>query len=207
MKKVLVKKELIKAEKKKGNSGTIIRKWSRTIHRDLSFFFSGIILVYAFSGIFLNHKMDFNSNYSIKQYEFIAKGQTPLKQSDFSAERIKTELLKPYDETKNYTKHYFPDSLTMKVFLKGGSSMVLSLETGKGVYESVKKRQIISSINRLHYNPNKWWTIFSDIFIGSLIIITITGLIMNKGKKGIMGRGGIELIIGIIIPLLFIFLT
>ncbi|MFA7082676.1 MAG: PepSY-associated TM helix domain-containing protein [Bacteroidales bacterium] len=207
MKKVLVKKELIKAEKKKGNSGTIIRKWSRTIHRDLSFFFSGIILVYAFSGIFLNHKADFNSNYSIKKYDFVVEGNYPLIQSDFSAERVKTELLTPYDETKNYTKHYFPDSLTMKVFLKGGSSMVLSLETGKGVYESVKKRQIISSINRLHYNPNKWWTIFSDIFIGSLIIITITGLIMNKGKKGIMGRGGIELIIGIIIPLLFIFLT
>ncbi len=207
MRKVLVKKELIKAEKKKVKTVTIIRKWSRTIHRDLSFFFSGIILVYAFSGIFLNHKADFNSNYSIKQHEFTVKGQHPLNASDFNAERVKEELLQPYDETQNYTKHYFPDSLTMKVFLKGGSSMVLSLETGKGVYESVKKRQIISSINRLHYNPNKWWTIFSDIFIGSLIIITITGLIMNKGKKGLMGRGGIELIIGIIIPLLFIFLT
>lgn len=205
MKKVLIKKELVKS--KRGKTGNIVRKWSRTIHRDLSFFFSGIILVYAFSGIFLNHKMDFNSNYSIKQHEFTAKGQTPLKQSDFSEERVKAELLKPYDETKNYTKHYFPDSLTMKVFLKGGSSMVLSLETGKGVYESVKKRQIISSINRLHYNPNKWWTIFSDVFVISLMIITITGLIMNKGKKGLMGRGGIELIIGIIIPLLFIFLT
>ena len=39
----------------------------------------------------------------------------------------------------------------------------------------------------------------------SLIIITLTGLIMTRGKKGLMGRGGIELIIGIIIPLIFIF--
>lgn len=201
-----MKKELIKRKDNK-KSGNKIRKWSRIIHRDLSFFFSGIILVYAFSGILLNHKADFNSDYSIKQYSFEIQGNYPLKSSDFKEERVKKELLEQYQESANYTKHYFPDSLTMKVFLKGGSSMVVSLETGKGVYESVKKRQIISSINRLHYNPNLWWTIFSDIFIGSLIIITLTGIIMNKGKKGIMGRGGIELIIGIIIPLLFIFLT
>ena len=30
---------------------------------------------------------------------------------------------------------------------------------------------------------------------------------MLKGKKGLWGRGGIELAIGILIPLLFIFFT
>jgi len=201
-----VKKELIKPKDSK-KSANKLRKWSRIIHRDLSFFFSGIILVYAFSGIFLNHKADFNSNYSIKQHLFVVEGNYPLKSSDFNAERVKKELLNQYQESANYTKHYFPDSLTMKVFLKGGSSMVVDMKTGNGIYESIKKRPLISGLNRLHYNPNRWWTAFSDLFAISLIIITLTGIIMNKGKKGIMGRGGIELIIGIIIPLLFIFLT
>jgi hypothetical protein len=60
-------------------------------------------------------------------------------------------------------------------------------------------------MSRLHYNSYKWWIIFSDIFAFALIIITLTGLVMTRGKKGLLGRGGIELIIGILIPLGFIF--
>lgn len=195
----------LKGKKKK--TSVIIRKWSRIIHRDLSFFFSGVIIIYAVSGIFLNHKKDFNAEYSIKQYSFNIVGNYPLISADFNERRVKDELLEPYDEAKNYTKHYFPDSLSMKVFLKGGSLLEVDLKTGNGIYESVKKRPLISGMNRLHFNPNRWWTIFSDIFSVSLIIITITGLIMNKGKNGIKGRGGIELIVGIIIPILFLFLS
>ena len=33
-----------------------IRKWSRLIHRDLSFFFAGMVLIYAISGIVMNHQ-------------------------------------------------------------------------------------------------------------------------------------------------------
>ena len=184
-----------------------VRKWSRIIHRDLSFFFSGVILVYALSGIFLNHKKDFNAEYSIKQHLFNGEGQYPLHAADFTDKRVKDQLLAPYDEAKNYTKHYFPDSVTMKVFLKGGSSMVVNMETGEGEYEAVKKRPLIIGMNRLHYNPNRWWEIFSDIFAVSLIVITLTGLVMTRGKNGIRGRGGIELLAGIIIPLLFIFFS
>ena len=35
---------------------TSVRKWSRTLHRDLSYVFSGVLLVYAMSGFMLNHK-------------------------------------------------------------------------------------------------------------------------------------------------------
>lgn len=183
-----------------------LRKWSRIVHRDLSFFFSGVIIIYAISGFVLNHKKDFNSDYSIKSYSFSVEGNYPLSQEKFSKDKV-ISILAPYNEASNYTKHYFPDNESMKVFLKGGSSLVVDLSNGKALYEQVKKRPIISQFNWLHYNPNKWWTIFSDIFSFSLIIITLTGLIMTKGKKGLWGRGGIELIIGIIIPLLFIVLT
>lgn len=94
----------------------------------------------------------------------------------------------------------------MKVFIKGGSSLTVNTETGEAYYESVKKRPILSSLNRLHYNPNRNWTIFSDIFAVSLIVITLTGLVMLKGRKGFWGRGGIEFAAGILIPLAFILL-
>ena len=180
-----------------------LRKWSRIIHRDLSFFFSGVIIIYAISGFVLNHKKDFNSDYSIKTFDFNIEGNYPLLQDNFTKDRV-LNILQAYKEADNYTKHYFPDNESMKVFLKGGSSLVVDLNNGNALYEKVRMRPVISKFNWLHYNPNKWWTVFSDIFALSLITITLTGLIMIRGKKGLWGRGGIELAIGIIIPLLFI---
>lgn len=183
-----------------------IRKWSRNIHRDLSFFFSGVILVYAISGVVLNHKKDFNSDYVIRQQNLLIPGDFPKSRTEFTKDYVLT-LLEPLDEQGNYTKHYFPNERQMKVFIKGGSSLVVDMQTGKALYESVKKRPVISALNRLHYNPGKWWTIFSDTFAVCLLIITLTGIVMLKGKKGLWGRGGIELVAGILIPLFFIFFT
>ena len=71
----------------------------------------------------------------------------------------------------------------------------------------MRKRTVLSAFNRLHYNPSRWWTIFSDIFLAGLLVIVATGLVMVRGRNGLAGRGGAELAAGILVPLLFIFLT
>ena len=189
---------------KKHMSISVVRKWSRIVHRDLSYLFAGVLIVYAVSGICLNHKRDFNSDYLIKLKKYDIARSLPASQDGYDEALVKS-LLEPLEEDGNYTKHYFPSENTMKVFLNGGSSLTVNTRTGAAQYESVKKRPILSSLNRLHYNPSKNWTVFSDIFAACLIVITITGLVMVKGKKGLWGRGGIELSVGIAIPLLFIF--
>lgn len=180
-----------------------MRKWFRIVHRDLSFVFSGIIMIYAISGIALNHKRDFNSDYRITRSEIILKGDFP-NSKHLSKEEVLPLLEQVGEDRMSYMKHYYFEDQQMKVFLKGGSSLEVDMNTGKALYESVKKRPVLSALNRLHYNPIRWWTWFSDIFAISLIVITITGLFMNKGKKGFMGRGGIEFVIGILIPILFL---
>lgn len=181
-----------------------IRKLFRILHRDLSFFFSGMLIMYAVSGIALNHKDTFNSQYSIERKEFKIKQALPEK-ADLNKEAV-VDLLRSINESDNYTKHYFPESNTLKVFLKGGSNLVVDINTGQAVYESVKRRPILGAMSKLHYNPGKAWTFFSDFFAVALIVIILTGLLMIKGKHGLWGIGGIELLIGIIIPLLFVFL-
>ena len=94
----------------------------------------------------------------------------------------------------------------MKVFLKGGSNVMIDLAGHHVVYEKLTRRPLLSTLTKLHYNPGSWWTHFSDLFAGGLILITLTGLIMLKGPKGLWGRGGIELAAGILFPLLFLFL-
>jgi len=132
------------------------------------FFFSGLIIVYAVSGIMLNHRDSINPNYTVKLHQLQVDGTFPMAKEDVSKSMV-IDMLKLIKEDKNYTKHYFPENDKLKVFLKGGSSLEVDMQSGKAFYESLKKRPIISQFNRLHYNPGKWWTLFSDIFAVSLI--------------------------------------
>ncbi len=188
----------------RSNIASSLRRWSRNIHRELSFFFGGVILIYALSGFMLNHKNDFNSDYDIRR-ESLQFESLPTDRSAWDKGRV-LELLSPVGEQDNYTKHYFPEEGRLKVFLKGGSSLVVDLASGEALYESVRKRALWSGLNRLHYNPGRWWTVFSDIFILSLVVITLTGLVMLRGPKGFWGRGGIEFLAGLLIPVAFLLL-
>ena len=107
--------------------GSEFRKWSRTIHRELSFFFAGVVLIYAISGFLLNHKRDFNAEYDITRKEFTLQ-DLPKSQADWNKDFV-LSILGPLDEADNYTKHYFPADSQMKVFLKGGSSLMVNTNT------------------------------------------------------------------------------
>ena len=112
-----------------------IRRWSRAVHRDLSFFFGGIVLIYAISGFTLNHKHDFNAEYAIRQHRFRTEGTFPKSEHDYTKNYV-LSMLEPLGEATAYTKHYFPDSTHMKAFIRGGSSLVVDMRTGEAVYES-----------------------------------------------------------------------
>lgn len=188
------------------SKGASFRKCSRIIHRDVSYLFAGMILIYALSGILMNHRGDLNPHYSVSRKE--CKIESGLDFSDKAKvdKAMVLKMLEPLGEADNYTKHYFPKNGEMKVFLKGGSSVVVDTQTGEAVYEILQRRWLLSDMVKLHYNPGRWWTTFSDIFAGCLILITLTGMVMVKGKKGFWGRGGILFVIGILIPILFLVL-
>lgn len=178
-----------------------IRKWSRILHRDIGYFFIGTTLIYGISGIALNHLSDWNPNYSVSVEHFTTT--INLQNSgDETAQVLK--LLDEVDNRKNYKKHYYPNDNKLKVFLKGGSSIVVNVKNGRGMAEYLKRRPIFYEANYLHYNPNRFWTWFSDAFAAALILFAITSFFMVKGKHGITGRGGIYTAIGIILPLLFL---
>lgn len=65
-----------------------LRRWSRNIHRELSFFFAGILIIYAISGIVMNHRNSINLNYSIERKEY--RVQVPLPSQE---EIKKTDVL------------------------------------------------------------------------------------------------------------------
>ncbi|WP_068688251.1 PepSY-associated TM helix domain-containing protein [Culturomica massiliensis] len=184
--------------------GNLFRQYCRTVHFHLSFFFMGVILIYAVSGITMNHLKDFNPKYDITVNNYTVKGTFPTSHKFNKNEII--QLLKEVGEQDNYIKHFYPNNSTVKVFLKSGSSYILDTQTGNVAYEGIKKRPVFYQLSFLHYNPGTWWTYFSDLFAVCLILICISGILMNKGKRGLFGIGGIELLAGILIPVLALIL-
>ena len=184
-------------------SSNDLRRWCRLLHRDLSFIFAGMVIIYALSGIFMNHRDTINPRYTITRTEHTLS-DLPTKEAT-TRESVE-EIMARIGIVESYTKHYFPKDGQMKVFLKGGSNVFVNTQNGEAVYEKLERRFLLSDMVRLHYNPGRWWTTFSDVFAVCLILITLTGLVMVKGKKGLIGRGGILFIIGIVIPVLFLML-
>ncbi|MDE7127645.1 MAG: PepSY-associated TM helix domain-containing protein [Bacteroidales bacterium] len=181
---------------------TNFRKWCRGIHREFSFFFAGVLCLYAVSGICLNHKRDFNSNITIQRTELDMKATFPIDYPELDKEFIGL-LVDQLPDTEVYTRHAAAGEGIVKIFFKGGSSLEVRLADGHAMYEKVRRRPVLSALNRLHYNPSRSWTWFSDIFAVCLVLITLTGLLMLRGPKGLWGRGGIEFIAGLLVPLGF----
>jgi len=176
------------------------RKWNKAIHRDFGYLFFGMTVIYALSGIAINHRGDWNPNYIIVEKTI---QESPIDHR-LDKEEVK-ELLAKYDEADAYLKHYYPGETRLKIFLKGGTA-VIDTETGEGSIELTRKRPLFREMNYLHYNPTVYWTWYSDIFAGALVILAISGIIIPRGSDGITARGLWLTLLGIAIPLVFVFI-
>lgn len=177
-------------------------KLNKTLHRDFGYFFVGMILIYAISGIAINHKSDWNPNYIIRNQDFglgykIEKSQVDMK--------LINTILEKADASGEYKSHYFPDDESLRIFVNGGNITVF-LDRGDFVVETILQRPVFKQVNLLHYNPGRLWTWFSDIFCVALAFLAISGLFILKGKYGLVWRGAILAAIGIVLPLLMLLL-
>ena len=179
-----------------------LSKFNRVTHRDLGYLVAGLTIIYALSGIALNHKNNWSPNYILDNRAFTSN--IKITREKFNKETA-TDILKSINVDPDFKTFYFPTGNKVTIFIEGGF-VQLNVLTGEGVIERISKRPLFYQINFLHYNPGKWWKYFSDIFCVALITVTITGLFIIKGENGITKRGAILTIIGIILPLLFLFI-
>jgi hypothetical protein len=177
-------------------------KLNRITHRDIGYLIAGMTVIYALSGIALNHKSDWNPNYVFDSRSF--KTATPVSRETFNDETA-INILKQLQLDQEFKASYFPSGSTATIFINGGFVQINS-GTGEGTIQRISKRPLFYQVNFLHYNPGRWWKYFSDIFCLSLILVTVTGLFLVKGRNGITRRGAILTLTGIILPLLFLFI-
>ena len=169
-------------------------RFLRAIHRDLGFFVVGITLVYAISGIILNHLdgSDPAFHNEKKTVQFPANLNVPELTNVWQADK----------QLPTLKRILRVDDNRLRLFLEGGIGEYHSSD-GSLTYETHQKRVIVYWINRLHYNKVKGWSLVADLFAGSLILLAITGLFIVKGKRGFAGSGKWYVLIGLLIPILF----
>jgi uncharacterized protein len=173
----------------------------RNIHRDFGYFYVGLIISFALSGLMMNHRDHWNpEKYTI------------------NATTVKKVLPIETDITEAFVKKFVINELQIKDKIKRHSirkgklkitcenhDVEFDLATGEGEIVEFKKTPLISQMMFLHKTTSNWWIYYSDIFALSLITIATTGiLLIPKGRLSFKERGWKLAIAGIIFPLLFL---
>lgn len=178
---------------------TRARPWLRALHRDLGYLAVGLTFVYALSGLAVNHIADWDPNFV--NYEATHQLNLPLPPTD---EAIADRLLADLAIADKPTEVYRSDTHEVSVLLDGRTFHV-NTETGAVLEDGSKPRFLLRVANWLHLNRGKKaWTYFADGYAALLLILATTGLFMLPGRKGLIGRGGVLVILGIAAPVVYV---
>lgn len=180
------------------------RRWNAAIHRDLGYLCAGLTLVYAVSGVAVNHTADWNPNYSVRTR---VAGLEGLDASKAASPGFAREVLERLDLDAAVRGTFRPDPATVQIFLDDASTVTVDLDHGEASVEEVSDRPGLRMANFLHLNhARKLWTWMADVYAVALAVLAVTGLFVLRGRKGITGRGAWLTAAGVAIPVAFLLL-
>jgi len=176
--------------------------WRRlliAVHRDLGFLLAGLTVVYALSGVAVNHVADWNPTYEIRTVK-VPVGDLPAEDPE-AASRAALERLGVTAEPKSIVPAG-PDRV--RIFLEN-RTITLDLARRQAVDEQVARRPVLYQVNFLHLNHGKGvWTWIADLYAVGLLFMAVSGILMIKGRHGIAGRGMWWLLAGLAPPIAFL---
>ncbi|HNR18053.1 MAG TPA: PepSY-associated TM helix domain-containing protein [Chitinophagaceae bacterium] len=178
-----------------------LHRWSVAWHRDLGYFFSSLIIIYSISGLALNHVNDWNP-------DFIIHKETVTLPKTYSRSEVDNKLVAEFGKLvkeESFKLYDFPTNNQVKIYYDN-ATLHINLDNKTGEYEKLTKRHIFYESNVLHRNSLKGWKWISDIFAIMLIIISVTGLYILKGKYGFRRRGLWIMLAGLLLPVAAIIL-
>lgn len=174
----------------------------RNLHRDLGYFYIGLIVSFAFSGLMMNHRDVWHPDKYTTETKSI---EVTLPEESEINEEFAKDLGTKLGINDKFRRHNVKKG-NLKISFEN-TDVEIEMKTGKGEIVSFIKTPIISQSMSLHKNTSNFWIYYSDIFALSLIIIAISGTIMVKaGKFSWKNRGWKLAVAGILFPLLFLFL-
>ncbi len=176
------------------------RAWLRAFHRDLGYLAVGLTVVYAVSGIAINHLGDWDPNFKSVAERSTLKGPYPADE-EVLTRRVAAHLgVSPDDVQASYY-----DTDTVFEVSMADSTARLDTTTQSVSVVSKEPRFMLRVMNWLHYNRGKAaWTYIADTYAVLLLYLALSGLFMLKGRKGFWGRGVVLVAIGAAVPIAYV---
>lgn len=179
----------------------LVRPWVRAIHRDAGYFAVGLTLVYALSGLAVNHIADWDP--SFRQVERTHQ-LAPLPSAP---EEAGSQVLKALAISEAPSEVYAAGEDAVDIVLQH-RTLHVTPSTGKVLEEGQSPRLFLRLANWLHLNRGKKaWTYVADTYAVLLLYLAISGLFMIPGKKGLVGRGAVIALVGAAVPVGYVLLS
>jgi uncharacterized protein len=174
---------------------------ARNTHRDIAYFYLGLIIAFSFSGIFLNHRQKWNPRrYTSETKEIIV---SPIIKDSVNDAFI-ANFTKAQQIEDNFRRFSFQEN-TLRISYVN-HDVDIDITTGNGKIVTYKTTPLLGQMTKLHIDTSQWWIYYSDIFGIAMLVIAITGMFIERGKNSFRSRGWKLALLGIIFPLIFLFL-
>ncbi|HEX3774173.1 MAG TPA: PepSY-associated TM helix domain-containing protein [Polyangiaceae bacterium] len=178
------------------------RPWLRAFHRDVGYFAVGLTIVYATSGLAVNHLKDWDPNF--RQVNRTHQLALPLPTDDAAAAKSALSSLHVSGEPREV---YRASPTQLEVVF---DQRTFHVDTTSGIVheEGQAPRPLLRVANWLHLNRGKKaWTIIADSYAVFLLFLAFSGLFMIPGRKGLLGRGAVVALLGAAVPILYVVLS
>ena len=184
------------------------RTWLVKLHRDVGYVVAGLTLIYAISGIAVNHRRHWDYDHARRVVATHVGPPSGLIGSEAITEENEPRVVRAVldrvgrDDEPRLVLWRTPTRMAM-VFRAGEDDMVeYDLATGVATHRT-RARRPVYWLNRIHLNDHSAiWIWFADAFALGLAFLAVSGAIMLKGKNGIRHRGGWLMLIGLVVPVL-----
>lgn len=173
----------------------------RTVHRDLGNLAIGLTLIYALSGIAVNHISTDGWDPNFTNYQRTHELGGPLVGEDQAVADRVLERLNIRDKPNEI---YRAAPAELEISFKQ-RTLHVNTESGKVLDEGQNPRFFLRMANWLHLNRGKKaWTYVADGYAAALLLLAFSGMFMLPGRKGLIGRGGIFVVLGIAVPVIYV---
>lgn len=198
------------------------RRVLRTLHRDIGFLCVGLCIIYTVSGVAVNHARDWDYNYS-KVYEVHKIGGPaallgaeareggagdPVRLAHKHQAALVKQILAKLGRAEQPRKVFWRDPFRLSLHFDNKKHDIVDYMPAQGTatHRTRVKRFLLREFNFLHLNePRGVWTLIADAYAVLLLFLALSGAIIVKGRRGLRGRGGVMLVIGLLIPLVALF--
>ena len=175
------------------------RRWNNILHRDLGYLCVGLTVIYAVSGIAVNHMHHWNPNL---RFERVEETLEPIPQGD--RETMVGMAVERLNLPGPPVNSFRPDPATLQLFYDGWS-VEIDTVAGIALVERPRDRFILRDVNFLHLNhPKRSWTYVADVYAFLLLFLAVTGMFVLKGRTGLGGRGKWFILAGLLVPVLYL---